>query len=158
MFNIFLILAQNIDCGYPLEPPCRGSSNVYSQSMFWSKNKKIGIHCIPQFYYIKVGFKEVNISRTRFPDERLSMTDSYPFSSRAKKRFHDQAERSQEIFFCLNHFFYHFFSFFSSFSPLLFKLFPHFFSLSLFFHFSVFFSFFLSNFVHFLRTHESQVV
>ena len=38
MFDIFLIFAQNIDCGYTLELP-RGS-NEYPQSMFWSKNKK----------------------------------------------------------------------------------------------------------------------
>ena len=31
---IFLISAQNIDCGYPLEPPRRGGSNEYPQSMF----------------------------------------------------------------------------------------------------------------------------
>ena len=36
----FLFLAQNIDCGYTLEPPRRGGSNEYPQSMFWSKNKK----------------------------------------------------------------------------------------------------------------------
>ena len=36
----FLIFAQNIDCGYTLEPPRRGGSNEYLQSMFWSKNKK----------------------------------------------------------------------------------------------------------------------
>ena len=42
--DIFLIFAQNIDCGYTLEPPRRGGSNEYPQSMFWSKNKKkIGI-------------------------------------------------------------------------------------------------------------------
>ena len=40
MFDIFLIFAQNIDCGYTLEPPRRGRSNEYPQSMFWSKNKK----------------------------------------------------------------------------------------------------------------------
>ena len=40
MFNIFLIFALNIDCGYTLEPPRRGGSNEYPQSMFWSKNKK----------------------------------------------------------------------------------------------------------------------
>ena len=40
MFDIFLIFAQNIDCGYTLEPPGRGGSNEYPQSMFWSKNKK----------------------------------------------------------------------------------------------------------------------
>ena len=33
-FDIFLIFAQNIDCGYTLEPPRRGDSNVYPQSMF----------------------------------------------------------------------------------------------------------------------------
>ena len=37
---IFLNFAQNIDCGYMLEPPPRGSSNECLQSMFWSKNKK----------------------------------------------------------------------------------------------------------------------
>ena len=35
----FLIFAQKIDCGYSLEPPRRGGSNEYPQSMFWSKNK-----------------------------------------------------------------------------------------------------------------------
>ena len=40
-FDIFLIFAQNIDCGCMLEPPCRGGSNEYPQSMFWSKNKNI---------------------------------------------------------------------------------------------------------------------
>ena len=40
-FDYFLIFAQNIDCGYTLEPPHRGGSNEYTQSMFWSKNKKI---------------------------------------------------------------------------------------------------------------------
>ena len=39
-FFIFLIFAQNIDCGYTLEPPRRGGSNEYPQSMFWSNNKK----------------------------------------------------------------------------------------------------------------------
>ena len=33
-FDIFLIFAQNIDCGYTLEPPRQGSSNEYPQSMF----------------------------------------------------------------------------------------------------------------------------
>ena len=31
MFDIFLIFAQNIDCGYTLEPPRRGDSNEYPQ-------------------------------------------------------------------------------------------------------------------------------
>ena len=34
VYIIFLISAQNIDCGYSLEPPRRGRSNEYPQSMF----------------------------------------------------------------------------------------------------------------------------
>ena len=60
--NIFYISAQNIDCGYSLEPPRRGGSNEYPQSMFLSRNKKNNVYpCKPQFYYIKVGFKGVKI-------------------------------------------------------------------------------------------------
>ena len=60
--EIFYIFAQNIDCGYALEPPRRGGSNAYPQSMFLSRNKKNNVyHCKPQFYYIKVRFKGVRI-------------------------------------------------------------------------------------------------
>ena len=41
----FLFFAQNIDCGYTLEPPRRGGSNEYPQSM----------------YHIKVGYKGIFI-------------------------------------------------------------------------------------------------
>ena len=34
VYLFFLFLLQNIDCGYSLEPPRRGSSNMYPQSMF----------------------------------------------------------------------------------------------------------------------------
>ena len=34
VYIIFLIFAQNIDSGYSLEPPRRGGSNEYPQSMF----------------------------------------------------------------------------------------------------------------------------
>ena len=33
-YIIFVISVQNIDCGYALEPPRRGGSNEYPQSMF----------------------------------------------------------------------------------------------------------------------------
>ena len=45
-FDIFNNFAQNIDCGYWLEPPRRGGSNEYPQSLcltFLSKIRKIGI-------------------------------------------------------------------------------------------------------------------
>ena len=61
-YDIFHISTQNIDCGYSLEPPRRGGSNEYPQSMFLSRNKKNNIYpCEPQFYYIEVGFKGVKI-------------------------------------------------------------------------------------------------
>ena len=34
VYIFFLFLLQNIDCGYSLEPPHDGGSNVYPQSMF----------------------------------------------------------------------------------------------------------------------------
>ena len=67
-FDIFLTFAQNIDCGYKLEPR-QGDSNEYPQSMFWSKNKKNWYTpAYPSFTYIKVGFTGVFIARTCFPD------------------------------------------------------------------------------------------
>ena len=65
----FYISAQNIDCGYSLEPPRRGGSNEYPQSMFLSRNKKNNVYpCKPQFYWIKVGFKGVKIIMACFRD------------------------------------------------------------------------------------------
>ena len=60
--DIFHIPAQNINCGYLLEPPQWGSSNKYTQSMYFSKIRKIMCTpCKPQFYYINVWFKGVKI-------------------------------------------------------------------------------------------------
>ena len=39
--EIFHISAQNIDCGYSLEPPRRGNSNEYPQSVFLEEIRKI---------------------------------------------------------------------------------------------------------------------
>ena len=58
--GIFPIPAQNIDCGYSLEPPRRVGSNVYPQSMFLNRNNKNNVYPgKPECYYIKVGFKGV---------------------------------------------------------------------------------------------------
>ena len=71
--DIFHISAQNIDCGYSLEPPRRGGSNEYPQSMFLSRNKKNNVYpCKPQFYYIKVWFKGVKIIWVCFRDTSCS--------------------------------------------------------------------------------------
>ena len=64
--DIFHISAQNIDCGYSLEPPRQGGSNEYPQFMFFSRNKKNNVFpCKPQFYYVKVGFKGVKTIHRR---------------------------------------------------------------------------------------------
>ena len=56
--DLFQSSAQNIDCGYLLEPPQWGSSNKYQQPTFLNRNKKNNVYpWTPQFYYIKVGFK-----------------------------------------------------------------------------------------------------
>ena len=48
--DIFVISAQNIDCGYSLEPPRRGGSNEYPQSMFLSRSKKNNVYPVdPSF-------------------------------------------------------------------------------------------------------------
>ena len=47
--DIFHISAQNIDCGFSLEPPHRGGSNEYPQSIFLSRNNKNNVYpCKPQ--------------------------------------------------------------------------------------------------------------
>ena len=56
--DIFHISAQNIDYVYSLEPPRRGGSNEYPQSMFLSRSKKNNVYPYkPQFYYVELGFK-----------------------------------------------------------------------------------------------------
>ena len=67
--DIFNTFAQNIDCVYTLEPPRRGGSNEYPQSMFWSKIEEI------KFYYIKVGLKRIYISRTCYPDAEVHTSE-----------------------------------------------------------------------------------
>ena len=40
VYLFFLFLLQNIDCGYSLDSPLQGGSNVYPQSMFLAKIRK----------------------------------------------------------------------------------------------------------------------
>ena len=75
----FHISAQNIDYMCSLEPPRWGGSKEYPQSMFLSKNQKNNVYtCKPQFYYIKVGFKEVNIIQECFRDAHVTHMRSVP--------------------------------------------------------------------------------
>ena len=58
--DIFFIFAPNIDCGYTLEPP-----------RFWSKIRKMRLPLNIPVFYIKVGFMNVYVARTCFPDGHL---------------------------------------------------------------------------------------
>ena len=59
VYIIFLISAQNIDCGYAVEPPRRGGSNEYPQSMFWAEIWKISEFLSENFHFF--GGKIFNI-------------------------------------------------------------------------------------------------
>ena len=48
VYIILLISAQNIDHGYSLEPPRRGGSNKYPQSVYWAEIWKISV------FYLKI--------------------------------------------------------------------------------------------------------
>ena len=65
VYIIFLIFAQNIHCGYSLEPPHRGGSlepprrggsNEYPQSMFWAEMWKISEFLSENFQFLEVKF------------------------------------------------------------------------------------------------------
>ena len=53
-FDIFLIFAQNIDCGYTLGPPRRGGSNEYLKSLFRSTKFHIMITFLILFKSVKI--------------------------------------------------------------------------------------------------------
>ena len=48
--------------------------------MFLSRNKKNNVYlCKPQFYYMKVGFKGVNIRKVCFRDDRIFPYNIYGY-------------------------------------------------------------------------------
>ena len=88
VYIIFLISAQNIDCGYSLEPPRRGGSNEYPQSMFLSRNKKKSDFLSEHFHFFFVVKFSVYLNRFVFVmiSENLST-----FLPEMMKRFTFQA-------------------------------------------------------------------
>ena len=56
VYIIFLIFAKNIDCEYSLEPPRRGGSNEYPQSMFKADMKISGFFFSENFHLLVVKF------------------------------------------------------------------------------------------------------
>ena len=56
VYIIFLFPLKNIDCGYSLEPPRRGGSNEYPQSMFRAEIWKISEFLSENFHFLVVKF------------------------------------------------------------------------------------------------------
>ena len=56
VYIIFLISAQNIDYWYSLEPPRRGGSNEYPQSMFWAEIWKNQNFLSEHFHFLMGNF------------------------------------------------------------------------------------------------------
>ena len=80
------------DCGYSLEPPRRGGSNEYPQSMFLSRNKENYVYpCKPQFYHIKVGFKGVKIIQACFRNDYLNRAQHFVQNFMCAQRLSDCA-------------------------------------------------------------------
>ena len=82
VYIIFLISVQNIDCGYSLEPPRRGGSNEYPQSMFWAEIWKISEFLSENFQFLVVKFS-ICLNRRVFVMEILmeSLMTGYGKSS-----------------------------------------------------------------------------
>ena len=53
---IILFLLKNIDCGYSLEPPRRGGSNEYPQTLFEQKYEKYQNFLSENFQFLDVKF------------------------------------------------------------------------------------------------------
>ena len=53
VYLFFLFLLQNIDCGYSLEPPRRGGSNMYPQSLFRAKIRKYQKFSTEFFHFLQ---------------------------------------------------------------------------------------------------------
>ena len=60
-----LFLLKNIDCGYSLEPPRRGGSNDYLQSMFLNRNMKNIKFLSKNFQFLEVNFS-ISLNRRVF--------------------------------------------------------------------------------------------
>ena len=91
---IFLISAQNIDCRYLLEPPRRGGSNEYSQSMFEQNPEKYQNFLSENFHFLVVKFS-VYLNRHVFV---MQSTDSTVWSSVSECSWENSPERGQDCF------------------------------------------------------------
>ena len=81
----FLFLLKNIDCGYWLEPPRRGGSNEYPQSMFWAEIWKLTEFVIWKFSFLveKISVylnRRVFIMKTHTHKQRRTAIEDPPWN------------------------------------------------------------------------------
>ena len=69
--DISYIFAQNLHCGYTLEPPHRGGLTSTHNVCFGSKIRKLGIPLETPVVPYKIGVQGLYITRTCFLDEKL---------------------------------------------------------------------------------------
>ena len=84
VYIIFIFLLKNIDCGYSLEPPRRGCSNEYLQSMFWAEIWNIANFLIWKFSVFGGEIFCIYLNRRVFVMSRLRLI---PGPSHAKTCF-----------------------------------------------------------------------
>ena len=72
LYIIFLISAQNIDCGYSLEPPGRGGSNEYPKSMFCAEYEKYLSFLSKKLQFLEIKFS-IYLNRRVFVMHTQSM-------------------------------------------------------------------------------------
>ena len=92
VYLIFLISSQNIDCGYSLEPPRRGGSNEYPQSMFWAETWKISKNFIWFFSFFVVKFsiylnRHVFVMKTHFRIMQIAFWLGFARAQSSKANF-----------------------------------------------------------------------
>ena len=77
VYIIFLLLFKNIDCGYLLEPPRRGGSNEYPQSIFWAEMwKNISFFV----FFLSENFQFLEVKVSIYLNRRVSIMFSNTYS------------------------------------------------------------------------------
>ena len=82
VYIICLISSQNIDCGYSLEPPRRGGSNEYPQSMFWAEIWKKY-----QFFFLSEKFQLLEVKFSIYLNRRVFVTSNEKSHNVRKRTF-----------------------------------------------------------------------
>ena len=85
VYIIFLTSVQNIDCRYSLEPPRRGGSNEYPQSIFWAEMWKLSGFFIWKFSIFMVVKFSIYLNRRVFVMIAVVLNTAYELLSRRKE-------------------------------------------------------------------------